>query len=55
MNRVGRKKLNITVKNISDALREYLSVADAAKALNCSKGYIYQELKTKGLKPRELF
>jgi len=54
LNGIGRKSLGISVKNISDALRAFSSVDLAAKELGCSRGYIYQELKKSGLKPKDV-
>ena len=40
----GRKPLNITVKNVCDALQAHGTVASAARELGCSRGYIYKAL-----------
>lgn len=45
VHRSGRKSLNIQFINICDALRSHKNIADAARALGCSRGYIYRELK----------
>ena len=52
--KVGRKRKNIPVKIISDTLRKYKDIGIAAEVLNCSRGYIYQELGKKGLKPLDV-
>ena len=41
----GRKPLNITVKNVCDALQAHGTVTAAARELGCSRGYIYKVLK----------
>ncbi len=41
----GRKPLNITVKNVYDALQGRGTVTAAARELGCSRGYIYKVLK----------
>ena len=52
--RLGRKPLSITVKIISDTLQNTKSIGDTADILHCSRGYIYQELKKRGLMPKEV-
>ena len=54
LNGLGRKCLGISVKNIYDALHACQNVELAARELGCSRGYIYQELKKKGLKPKDV-
>lgn len=54
VNDIGRKPLNIAVNNVYDALRLHRSVLTAAKELGCSRGYIYQELKKKRLKLKDV-
>lgn len=54
VNGLGRKPLNISVKNICDMLRACRDIALAAKKLGCSRGYIYKALKTEGLSPRQV-
>ena len=51
---LGRRPLNISVKNVCDALRDCRDVALAAEKLGCSRGYIYKVLGEHGLKPREV-
>jgi hypothetical protein len=50
----GRKKLNIPFNLLSEALKLHRSTELAARELGCSVGYIYQELKKKGLKPGDV-
>ena len=54
VNDIGRKRLGISVKKITDALQTCQNAELAAKELGCSRGYIYQELKKKGLKPKDV-
>ena len=54
MNRLGRKPLNIGVKNICDALEACGDIGLAAEQLGVSRGYIYSELAKHGMKPREV-
>ena len=49
VNGMGRKPLNINVKNICDALQAHSTVLEAALELGCSRGYIYKILKGAGL------
>ena len=51
INGLGRKRLNIPLKNVCDALRLHRSVQTAANELRCSRAYIYKVLKTVGLTP----
>lgn len=55
VNGLGRKRLNIPLKNICEALQSERSVASVAKKLHCSQGYIFNALKSQGLKPRDIF
>ncbi|MFC2122686.1 hypothetical protein ACFLRP_03270 [Bacteroidota bacterium] len=52
--RSGRKKLNIGVKNICDALRVCRDITLAAEKLGCSRAYIYQQLGKRGMRPKEV-
>lgn len=49
VNGLGRKPLNICVKNICDTLQDCKSIALAAEKLGCSRAYIYKVLKCEGL------
>jgi len=51
---LGRKPLNIGLKNICEALRGHSSVEAAANELNCSQGYIFNVLKANGLKLKDV-
>jgi hypothetical protein len=55
VNGLGRKSLNIPLKNVYEALRRHGSVAAAAKELRCSQGYIFKVLKANGLKVKDVF
>jgi len=50
---LGRKPLNIPLKNVYEALRAHNSVAAAANELDCSQGYIFKVLKANGLRLRD--
>ena len=52
--RSGRKKLNIGVKNIYDALRVCRDITLVAEKLGCGQAYIYQQLGKRGMRPREV-
>ncbi len=54
VNGLGRKRLNIPLKNICETLQSECSVAAAARQLHCSQGYIFNILKSHGLKPRDI-
>ena len=49
VNGLGRRPLNIPLKNVCDALQAHGGVAGAAKELGCSPAYIYKVLKVNGL------
>ena len=49
VNGLGRKPLNIPLKNVCECLREYRSVVRAAQELGCSQAYIFAALKENGL------
>ena len=53
-NRSGRKPLNISVKNVCDALKECQGIAQAAQKLGCSRGFIYKVLREHGMTPKSL-
>lgn len=52
---LGRKPLNIPLKNVYEALRTHGSVVAAADKLGCSQGYIFKVLKANGLKLKDVF
>ncbi len=54
INGLGRKRLNMPLKNICEALQSERNVASAAKKLHCSQGYIFNTLKARGLKPKNI-
>lgn len=54
VNGLGRRRLDIPVKNVYDALIAKGSVSGAAKSLRCSRGYIYNTLKANGLKLKDM-
>lgn len=51
---LGRKRLDISLKNICDALRVHRSVIVAAQELRCSQGYVFNALKANGLKLKDV-
>jgi len=55
VNGLGRKPLNISLKNVCDTLQAHNSVVSAARKLGCSPGYIFNVLKANGLKLRDVF
>jgi len=54
VNGLGRKPLNIPLKNVYESLRTHGSVAAAANELGCSQGYIFKVLKANGLRPKDI-
>jgi hypothetical protein len=54
VNGLGRKPLNIPLKNVYEALQKHGSVSTAANELGCSQGYIFKVLKANGLKLRDV-
>ena len=54
VNGLGRKRLNIPLKNVCESLQAHGSVVAAANELNCSQGYIFGVLKVKGLKLKDV-
>jgi hypothetical protein len=51
---LGRRPLNIPLKNVCEALQRHCSVGAAAQELNCSQGYIFKVLKNNGLKLKDV-
>lgn len=51
---IGRKPLNIPLKNVCDAIQTHRSVVDAAQELGCSPAYVFGILKTNGMKLRDV-
>jgi len=54
VNGLGRKPLNIPLKNICEALKVYRRIEAAAQHLGCSQGYIFNILKEHGLKLNDI-
>ena len=52
---LGRKPLNIPLRNICECLRKYRSMARVAQELGCSQGYIFKVLKANDLRLRDIF
>jgi len=55
VNGLGRKPLNITFKNVCEALQTHHSIVAVARELGCSPSYIFDVLKTDRLKLTDLF
>lgn len=53
VNGLGRKPLNLSVKNVCDTIQDCRDIALAAERLGCSRGYIYKVLKEQGRSPRD--
>jgi len=54
VNGLGRKRLNIPLKNVCECLQANRGVVAAAHELNCSQGYIFGVLKVGGLKLKDV-
>lgn len=54
VNGLGRKRLNIPLKNVCESLQAYHSVKAVAQELNCSEAYIFSVLKANGLKLKDV-
>lgn len=54
VNGLGRKPLNITLKNVCEVLQAHHNIVAAANELNCSQGYIFKVLKDNGLKLKDV-
>ena len=54
VNGLGRKRLDIPLKNVCESLGIHRNVVVAAKELNCSPAYIFKVLKANGLKLRDV-
>ena len=50
VNGLGRKRLNIPLKNVCECLQAHRNVVTAANELGCSQAYIFGVLKANGLK-----
>jgi hypothetical protein len=51
---LGRKRLNISLKNVCEALRSHRNVKAAAHQLGCSQGYVFNALKANGLRLKDV-
>lgn len=51
---IGRKALNIPLKNVCEALQTHRSVRAAAQEFGCSQAYIFGVLKANGLKLKDV-
>jgi hypothetical protein len=54
VNGLGRKRLNIPLKNVLESLQAYRGVRTAARELGCSPAYIFGVLKLNGLNLKEV-
>lgn len=54
VNGLGRRRLNIPLKIVCEALQAHHSVAATAQELSCSQGYIFKVLKANGLRLRDV-
>ena len=54
VNGLGRKRLNIMLKNVCEALQAHHNIVAAARELGCSPGYIFGVLKANGLKLKDV-
>jgi len=51
---LGRKRLNIPLKNVCESLKAHRNVALAGNELGCSEAYIFGALKVNGLKLKDV-
>ena len=54
VNGLGRKRLDIPLKNVLESLQAYRDVTTVARDLGCSPSYIFGVLKKNGLKLNEV-
>ena len=54
VNGLGRKPLNITLKNVCEALQAHHNIVAAARELGCSPAYIFGVLKANRLKLKDV-
>jgi hypothetical protein len=54
VNGLGRKRLNISLKNVYECLQAQRNVVTAANELGCSQAYIFGVLKANGLKLKDV-
>jgi hypothetical protein len=54
VNGLGRKPLNIPLKNVLESLQVFCNVKAAAEELGCSQSYIFGVLKNNNFRLKEL-
>ena len=54
VNGLGRRRLNIPLKNVCESLKAHRNVTVAAQELKCSQAYIFGVLKANGLKLKDI-
>ena len=54
VNGLGRKRLNIPLKIVCEALQAHQNIVAAARELGCSPAYIFGVLKTNELKLKDV-
>lgn len=54
INGLGRKRLNIPLKNICESLQVHSDISATAEELHCSQGYIFNALKANGLRLKDI-
>jgi len=54
VNGLGRKPLNIPLKNVLESLQVHRSVTAVAQELGCSPSYLFGVLKANGLKLKDV-
>ena len=54
VNGLGRKRLDMPLINVCEALQAHRSVKAVAQELSCSEAYIYSVLKANGLKLKDV-
>lgn len=54
VNGLGRKPLNMPLKNVCESLSRHTTVGAAAEELGCSPAYIFSVLKAHGLKAKDV-
>jgi len=54
VNGLGRKPLNIPLKNVCECIRRHCNVVAAARELGCSPAYISGVLKANGMRLKDV-
>ena len=54
VNGLGRPRLNIPLNKVYESLVSRYGMAEAARELGCSEGYIFNALKANGLRFRDV-